>query len=186
MLNSFRNWLANIQELEKETLDNLLNAAVVKWWMLKVNYKVTTTSTWIPYSARHFHSLLLLSLIWTCICLLDDHSQEVEQCLKIFKFINDRRSYHIETSYLIWIADQLTGFHMGGRAFIAHGLNRRLINPNPNFPLHKPCEKTGFYWPVFSRIKTEYTILSSYGKLRASENPSSSTFYAKFFFLSNK
>ena len=169
MLNPFRNGLANIQELEKETLDNLLNAAVVKWWMLKVNNKDTTTSTWIPYSARHFHSLLLLSLIWTCICLLDDHSQEVEKCLKIFKFINDRRSYHIETSYLIWIADQLTGFHMGG-----------------GIALHKPCENTGFYWPVFSRIKAQYTILSSYGKLRASENPSSSTFYAKFFFLSNK
>ena len=39
---------------------------------------------------------------------------------------------------------------------------------------HKICENTGFHW---SRIMTESTIISLYGRIRVSENPYSSIFY---------
>ena len=30
---------------------------------------------------------------------------------------------------------------------------------------------TGFYWPIFSRIRTELQILSLYGRIQVSEHP---------------
>ena len=44
--------------------------------------------------------------------------------------------------------------------------------------LHKICENTGFHRHVFSRKRTESTILSLYGRIRISENPCSRIFYA--------
>ena len=46
------------------------------------------------------------------------------------------------------------------------------------FALHKICENTGFQWPVFSRIRTKSAMFSLYGRIRATENPYSSIFYA--------
>ena len=48
------------------------------------------------------------------------------------------------------------------------------------YTLHKICENTGFHWPVFSRIRTKPTILSSYGRIWATENAQSRIFYAVF------
>ena len=45
-------------------------------------------------------------------------------------------------------------------------------------PLHEICENTGFQWPVFSRITTQSTILSLFGRIRVTENPYSCIFYA--------
>ena len=42
----------------------------------------------------------------------------------------------------------------------------------------KICENTGFHWPVFSHLRTEYKILSLYGRIRVSEKPYSDIFYA--------
>ena len=44
--------------------------------------------------------------------------------------------------------------------------------------MHKTCENTSFQRPVFSRIRTESTTLSSYGRMRVSEHPESRIFYA--------
>ena len=44
--------------------------------------------------------------------------------------------------------------------------------------LHKICKNTGFHRPAFFCIRTESTILSLYGRIRASENPYSRIFYA--------
>ena len=41
---------------------------------------------------------------------------------------------------------------------------------------HEICKNTGFHWPVLSRIRTEATILSIYGRIRVSENPYSRIF----------
>lgn len=38
--------------------------------------------------------------------------------------------------------------------------------------------KYRFFWPVFSGVRMESTIISLYGIIRARENPFSSTFYA--------
>ena len=43
--------------------------------------------------------------------------------------------------------------------------------------MHKICENTGFHWPVFSRIRKEYTILPLHRRIRVSENPYSRIFY---------
>ena len=44
--------------------------------------------------------------------------------------------------------------------------------------LHKMCKNTGFHWSVFFRIRTEFTILSLYGRMRVSEKLYSCIFYA--------
>ena len=49
---------------------------------------------------------------------------------------------------------------------------------NHKLTLRKLCKNTGFLWPVFSRIRTKYTILSLYERIRVSENPYSCIFYA--------
>ena len=51
-------------------------------------------------------------------------------------------------------------------------------------PLRKMCQITGFFWPIFSRIRTESWILSLYRKIRVRENLYSSIFYAVI--ISNK
>ena len=38
-------------------------------------------------------------------------------------------------------------------------------------------QEYGFFWPAFSRIRTESRILSLYGKIRFRENPYSGMFY---------
>ena len=45
-------------------------------------------------------------------------------------------------------------------------------------PLRKTCQNTGFCWPVFSHVRTEFTILSLYGRMRVSENLYSRIIYA--------
>ena len=47
-----------------------------------------------------------------------------------------------------------------------------------NSTLHKICENIGFYWLVFSRMKTESTILPLYGRIWFTSNPFSRIFYA--------
>ena len=44
--------------------------------------------------------------------------------------------------------------------------------------LHKIRDNTGFHWPVFTRIRTESTILSSCGRIRVREKPYPWIFYA--------
>ena len=44
--------------------------------------------------------------------------------------------------------------------------------------MHKTCKNTGFQWPVFSHIRTEFLILSLYGRVCISENLYSCIFYA--------
>ena len=43
--------------------------------------------------------------------------------------------------------------------------------------LYKICENTGFNLLVFSRIRTEFKILSLHGRIRVSENPYSQIFF---------
>ena len=49
--------------------------------------------------------------------------------------------------------------------------------------LHKICENTGFYWPVFSRAKKESTVMSLCRIMRVLENPYSCIFYAMYSFI---
>ena len=44
--------------------------------------------------------------------------------------------------------------------------------------LRKTCQNMGFLWPVFSRIRTETSILYLYGKIQAKENSYSVIDYA--------
>ena len=47
-----------------------------------------------------------------------------------------------------------------------------------SFPLRKICQSTGFLSPLFSRVRTDYSILTLYGKIRVAERPCSGIFYA--------
>ena len=47
-----------------------------------------------------------------------------------------------------------------------------------SFPLRKICQNMGFLLPVFSCIRTDYSILSLYGKTRVAEKPCFGIFYA--------
>ena len=47
-----------------------------------------------------------------------------------------------------------------------------------SFPLRKICQNTGFLLPVFSCIRTDYSILSLYGNTRVVKKPCSGIFYA--------
>ena len=49
--------------------------------------------------------------------------------------------------------------------------------------LHNIYKYTDFYCPVFSRIRTESTILSLNGRIGVSENPCTRIFYAVFSFM---
>ena len=61
-----------------------------------------------------------------------------------------------------------------GKAFGA------LLTDLSKVSLHRICENPGFYGRVFSRIRTESTILPLYGRIRVSETPYSRIFMRGF------
>ena len=112
------------------------------------------------------------------------HKKQYQKWKQTYALVNSfqynvKFLYHVKNLKNMWFSDIFRGFK--NITFAWNGINKKSkCNENyemKEYALHKICENMDFHWPVFSRIRTESTILFLYRRIRVNENPYCCIFY---------
>ena len=103
------------------------------------------------------------------------YQKALDHHVEIASVICDDTYVLILPTYFYWKLNLSSTVYMQGVS-----TERNIFDIRETVTVHKICKNTGFHGIVFSRIRTESTIVSLYGWIRVSENPYSHILYAAF------